>query len=319
MSSTQRASELQQLAAGSDSILDSSQLSAAAQRCSAQAEEAAQVASLARAEAARLAGHGPAPGNAAESPAPVPSRMGDPLADALPSDESALQLTSLPAAEAADTAAAAEAAVQVRLSAGADASVAEHPQFSGKSFDVIRGLSSDMQTAMQQLVSSVHSSSSAALPGAESGSRSSAQTPSWDIGVATEYGPGQGLPELHTSTLAASSSYQVPHSPDQASWQIPTAGTNPLLGLAIAAGVHTLPQQATGEGMEDQGPSGMQIHLMHQLDGLERSVRRVEQQVSSTKQTRRRLRTTSLPAQVKLNPILGRHPTASRSHAEQLK
>lgn len=289
--------ELQLLAASSDSSLGSSQLSAAAQRCTAQAEEAAQVASLARAEAARLAGPGPALGSAAESPAPAPPSM----AGALPStDTSVLTSASLPSAEeAAVRAAAAEGAVQLRLSAGPDASVDEQPQPSRVSLEVIRGLSTDMAAAMQQLVASAHSSSSAAaLPGAEPGSPAEASSRD----MLTGYGPGQGLPHFHTSTLAASSSYQLtPHLPDQASWQIPTVGTIPLPGLAGAAGIPALPEQATGEGVEGQGPSGMQIHLMHQLDGLERSVRRVEQQVSSTKQTRRRLRTASLPAQVTLN------------------
>ena len=309
--STQRALELQQLAAGSNSSLDCSQLSAAAQRCTAQAEEAAQVASLARAEAARLAGYDPSLGDAAESPAPVAPSMAAPLAGALPSNESAFAPTSLPGGKAADTAAAAEAASPVRLSAGTDVSVVEHAQLRRMSLEVIRGLSSDMQAAMQQLVASAYSSSSAALPGADSGSPNSAEIPSWDMGVAIEYGSGQGLPNLDTSTLAASSSYQMPHLPDQASWQIPTLETNPLEGIAVAAGIPALPEQATGEGMEYQGPSGMQIHLMHQLDGLERSVRRVEQQVSSTKQTRRRLRVTSLPAQVTPRSVLA---TAPRPH-----
>ena len=310
LNSTQRALELQQLAAGTDSTLESSQLSAAAQRCTAQAEEAAQVASLARAEAARLVDHGPSLGNAAECPAPVFPSMVALLAGALPSDES----TALPAGEAADTAAAAEAALPVRVNAGIDVSAAEHAQLntqlsaqlstSRMSLEVIRGLSLDMRAAMQQLVASAHSSSLATLPGAESGGPNSAM-PSWDMGTATEFGQGQGLPDLHTSTLAASSSYQMPHLPDQASWQIPSLNPNPVEAMAMTAGIPALPEQATGEGVEDEIPSGMQIHLMHQLDGLERSVRRVEQQVSSAKQTRRRLKIALLPAQVTLPSILG--------------
>ena len=310
MNSTQRALELQQLAAGTDSTLESSQLSAAAQRCTAQAEEAAQVASLARVEAARLVDHGPSLGNAAECPAPTSPGMVASLAGALPSDESALASATLPAGEAADTAAAAEAAVPVRLNAGIDVSAAEHAQLSTQlstsrmSLEVIRGLSSDMQAAMQQLVASAHSSSLATLPGAESGGPNPAM-PSWDVGTATEYGQGQGLPDLHTSTLAASSSYQMPRLPDQASWQIPSLNSNPVEAMAMAAGIPALLEQATAEGVEDEVPSGMQIHLMHQLDGLERSVRRVEQQVSSAKQTRRRLKIALLPAQVTLPSILG--------------
>ena len=301
--------ELQQLAAGSDSIVDSSQLSAAAQQCTAQAEEAAQLACLARAEAARLADHGPFLGSAAESPPPAAPSMVALLAGALPSNESALASTSLPAGNAADTAAAAEAAVPARLNAGTHVS-AEHAQLSEMSLEVIRGLSSDMQAAMQQLVASAHSSSSTALPGAESGNSNSAEIPSWNTGIAAVYGPGQGLPDLHTSTLATSSTYQMTH------WQIPRSDTNPQEGMAVAAGIPALPEQATGEDVEDQAPSGMQIHLMHQLDGLERSVRRVEQQVSSTKQTRRHLKFASPAAQVILSSIL---PTASRPHPQQLQ
>ncbi|KAL0030919.1 hypothetical protein WJX79_001187 [Trebouxia sp. C0005] len=55
--------------------------------------------------------------------------------------------------------------------------------------------------------------------------------------------------------------------------------------------------RAEAERLDGESPSGMQLHLMHQLEGLERSVRRVEQQVSSTKQTRRRRKAVSLPAQ----------------------
>lgn len=311
MHSTQRALELQQLAAGSGSSLDSSQLSAAAQRCTAQAEEAAQVASLARAEAARLAGYGPSLGNAADHPAPAPPSMAALLAGAPPSNESALASTSLPAGEAVNTAAAAQVAAPVRLSVGTDVSIVEHAQLSDVSLEVIRGLSSDMQAAMQQLVASAHSCSS----GAKCGSANSVETPSWDMGMATEYGPGQGLTDLDTLTLAASPSDQMPHSPDQASWQIPRLDI-PVEGMAVATGIPALPEQATNEGVEHQSPSGMQIHLMHQLDGLERSVRRVEQQVSSTKQTRRRLRTASLPAQVSLPSELA---IVSRPRAYQLK
>ena len=298
LSHTQRALELQQLAASSDSSLGVSQLSAAAQRCTTEAEEAAQVAALARAEAARLAGPGPALGSAAENPAPVPLSMAAVPTGAQPSsDIPVLTSASLPTAEeAAVTAAAAEGAVQLRVSAGPEAD--EQPQLSRLSLEVIRGLSTDMEAAMQQLVASAHSSSSAAAPpGAEP--RSPEEDPSRDMGTGFE--PSQGLPNFHTSTLAASPSTQLPQLPDQASWQFPTVSTAPFPGLAVAAGIPALPEQATGDRVEGQGPSGMQIHLMHQLDGLERSIRRVERQVSSTKQTRRRLKNASLPAQVILD------------------
>ena len=59
-------------------------------------------------------------------------------------------------------------------------------------------------------------------------------------------------------------------------------------------------QPAEGVGRE---LSGMELHLIHQLQGLERSVQRVEEQVSSNKQTRRLLKAVSTPVQVSWLPI----------------
>ena len=59
-----------------------------------------------------------------------------------------------------------------------------------------------------------------------------------------------------------------------------------------------LPHSAIDSKMSIEGPTGMQLHLMSQLEGLERSVKRVEQQVSSTKHARRRLKTAAVSNQV---------------------
>lgn len=337
MSDSQRALELQQLAAGSVSPLDASQLSAAAQRCSSKAEEAAQIAALARAEAARMSGHSPALGAAAgnpalevsaerpapgalaessasgpsaerpalgasaESPAPMPMAMAASLESAVPNSGAELVTDSLLAAEGDSIAA--DIALQNRLNAQTDASPAEQTQLSSSSADVVRGLSSEMQAAMQQLVASARLSSTTAMPGpgSETATPSWAGTHAWGTGAATEYGRGQGLPDMSSPTLAASSSYQTPDLPNQASRQVPDLASP--LRLAVAAEIPALPEQVSEGDAEEQGLSGMQIHLMHQLEGLERSVRRVEQQVSFTKQTRRRLKSASSLPQVTLPPF----------------
>ncbi|KAL3155725.1 hypothetical protein ABBQ32_012746 [Trebouxia sp. C0010 RCD-2024] len=279
LSSSLRALELQQLAAGSNSPLDANQLSAAAQRCTSEAEQAAQMASLARAEAARLLGHGPALGVSAERPAPA--------------------LMDTAAFLACDDTPAVGAAMQLRPNAQTDAPSPEQAQLSTSSVDVVRGLSADMQAAMQRLVASTRSSSSAAVPGPESeiATPSGAGVHAGGTGTATEYGQGQGVPDLSIPNLAASSAYQMPHLPNQESWQIPALDSASPVRSAEDAQIPPLSDQGTVEVAEDRGLSGMQIHLMQQLEGLERSMRRVEQQVSSTKQTRRRLKTPSSPAQ----------------------
>lgn len=286
LSSSLRALELQQLAAGSNSPLDANQLSAAAQRCTSEAEQAAQMASLARAEAARLLGHGPALGVSAERPAPA--------------------LMDTAAFLACDDTPAVGAAMQLRPNAQTDAPSPEQAQLSTSSVDVVRGLSADMQAAMQRLVASTRSSSSAAVPGPESeiATPSGAGVHAGGTGTATEYGQGQGVPDLSIPNLAASSAYQMPHLPNQESWQIPALDSASPVRSAEDAQIPPLSDQGTVEVAEDRGLSGMQIHLMQQLEGLERSMRRVEQQVSSTKQTRRRLKTPSSPAQVTLPPFL---------------
>lgn len=321
LSSSLRALELQQLAAGSNSPLDASQLSAAAQRCNSEAEEAAQMASLARAEAARLLGHGPALGASAERPAPEASAESpaSALGDVAASLEGALpnrgaEYLAASAEAAYDDTKAAGAAMQLRPSAQIDASSAECAQLRKSSVNVVRRLSADMQAAMQRLVASTRSLSSAAMPGPES----ETATPSWAgvhagrAGTAAEYEQGQGMPDLSIPYLGASSAYQMPHLPNQTSWQIPEVDSTFALRSAEDAQIPPLSDQVTVEDGEDRGLSGMQIHLMQQLEGLERSVRRVELQVSSTKQTRRRLKTPSSLTQVTFPPFF----CAWNPHAE---
>ena len=83
-----------------------------------------------------------------------------------------------------------------------------------------------------------------------------------------------------------------------------SAGTHQ--GHRAPWGSFHLPKEAvtpqSAEGI-DRGLSGMELHLIHQLEGLERSVQRVEEQVSSNKQTRRLLKAVSTPVQVSWLPV----------------
>ena len=298
MGSTQRALELQQLAAGSTTFLESSQLSAAAQLCTAEAEEAAQVAALARAEAERLSAAGPAAGPSPESPAAAAAMTAvTGSADGhVTNSEAALISTSELAEEAADSAAAAATPRTESLPRSqrvADPRRGRHDELSRSSADVIRGLSSDMHAAMQHLIASANSSSSALLI-AQTESLGWAGLQPGDSDIASGLESSQGLSQTQASDSRAGAAGQTQKLPYQAHWQIPAIGTGPL--LRAASGSAALPDPTTGGRSQD--PSGMQLHLMHQLEGLERSVRRVEQQVSSTKQTRRRLKTASLPTGV---------------------
>lgn len=58
--------------------------------------------------------------------------------------------------------------------------------------------------------------------------------------------------------------------------------------------------RAVSDESPQRGLSGMELHLMHQLEGLERSVQRVEEQVSSNKQTRRLLKAVATPVQASM-------------------
>ena len=297
MGSTQRALELQQLAAGSINMLEASQLSAAAQHCTAEAAEAAQVAALARAEAERLSARGPALGLIPSGPAPGLNEDCPVTATAMPvacPDGDAQS----PAAMADSRTAVAHSELMSHVESGS-ASARHAEELRGSSVEVVRGLSSDMQAAMRQLIVSARSSSSAALLELEQTVPSCTGIQSAISGTALEYVTNQRLSSEQASDLIASTSHQTPDLPDQAPWKIPVLDTSALLGTASIPGWSSaMPEQAS-EG-RDQGLSGMQLHLMHQLEGLERSMRRVEQQVSATKQTRRRLKTASLPAQVRL-------------------
>lgn len=311
MGSSQKALELQQLAAGSGSILESSQLSAAAQQCTAEAEIAAQVASLARAEAERLSCNGPSPGPSANSPAPgtfanSPAPGSQSIAATaeshMPGNVAESGPASLPAASAVATAAANES--QLGTHVQPDSASTEHTELSRTSMEFIRGLSSDMQAAMQQLVANVQCSSSVASVQAQPESPSWAEPVSQQPATATGYGTRQGLSGVWASDLGVSTSSQMSDLPNQTRWHIPSIDTASTSWQGVTSGMPALPDQATEEDARDAGPSGMQLHLVHQLEGLERSVRRVEQQVSSTKETRRRLKTAYVPAQVICSPCM---------------
>ena len=305
MDSTQRALELQQLAAGSTSPLDSSQLSAAAQRCSEEAQTAAQMAFLARAEAERLSGDGPGPvlGLSGNSPAPAVPEV---VSTAAAVDDGSTDVDSTAGTPSVSTAMNADSAVMAEAKSAAASSdtdlttqaevVSGLSGLSHDSAELIHSLSSEMQAAMHQLVASI----SLSTPTSQE---------SWHevlhISVSQQVPGSESLrmsaPAMFNTTLGTSSSQQTPVLPSQPPWQIPGISPSSFLGSAQSPGTSAMPDQAPGgevHSPRDEGPSGMQLHLMHQLEGLERSVRRVEQQVSSTKETRRRLKTASLPAQV---------------------
>ena len=356
MGRTQRALELQQLAAGSVSLLESSQLSAAAQRCTEQAQTAAQIAKLARAEAERLSekspepempANGPCLGPSSDSPAselstgqfglgllapdPVPGLSADgpapdvsrlepasatidfesPHIDVSTASASASTAAGLNAASsaAADPAAARDDSQapaghhhhQLASRMGAASGLSHH------SVEFIHSLSSEMQAAMQQLVATA----SGEMPGVNparsrhSGMSLTQLVPQLAVsqsqGVGhTDLGISQSSLGRHDSPLGTDASQQAPVLPYHAPWTFPNIEISSGLESMLSPELPELPHQATEINPRDEGPSGMQLHLMHQLEGLERSVRRVEQQVSSTKQTRRRLKTTSLPPQVRM-------------------
>ncbi len=337
MGSTQRAVELQQLAAGSGSLLESSQLAAAAQRHSEQAQTASQMAQLARAEAERLSETSPAVGLPADSPAsgqltnsPAPAAsevMSTSIATDQQSPSTAESADPISAAadgglvvvpEADSTAEAMTAALnadtQLRPDSELMLNTAGSPGLSHNSAELIHSLSSEMQAAMQQLIASAALQSSASV---ENGlGITSAQQQHLGISVSpqvshggssrpqgaghvTAHGDSQHLPGMQSTALWTNASQQSPALSHHASLQIPGYATRSFLASAHSFAIPEMPAHSTGLSPRDgEGPSGMQLHLMHQLEGLERSVRRVEQQVSSTKQTRRRLKAASLPAEV---------------------
>jgi hypothetical protein len=113
------------------------------------------------------------------------------------------------------------------------------------------------------------------------------------------HGDSQHLSGMQSTALWTNASQQTPDLSHEAPSQIPGTVTRSFQASTYSFAIPEMPAHTTGLSPRDgEGPSGMQLHLMHQLEGLERSVRRVEQQVSCTKQTRRRLKAASLPAQV---------------------
>lgn len=333
MGSTQRAAELQQLAAGSGSLLESSQLATAAQRCSQQAQTASQMAELARAEAERLSGNGPALGLSADGPESGVSANGPGLAASEVVSTSAAFEGQAQSIESGSSPLSASAVADVSSVLTAEADSAAEDQtavitagspprpvalgstgssvMTHDSIELVHSLSAEMQATMQRLVASAQaqSSSSSYMHGqslittVQHGAVGvSAPRQTSQVTGAQSQGSGHvtisGL-EMHSSALVTPAQLQTPSLPHQAAWQLPGDPNSSFQGPAHPHATPELPTQATYRSpRDDEGPSGMQLHLMHQLEGLERSVRRVEQQVSATKQTRRRLKTASLPAQV---------------------
>ena len=338
MGSTQRAAELQQLAAGSGSLLESSQLATAAQRCSQQAQTASQMAELARAEAERLSGNSTALGLSADGPESGVSANGPGLAasevvstsaavegqvqstESGSSPFSASAVADVSSVLTAEADSAAEAQTAVSTVGSQPRPVAElAPGSTGTSgmthdsIELIHSLSAEMQATMQRLVASAQAQSSSSSYMHGQGMTTAVQHGA--VGVSTPWqtshvtgAQSQGSDHvsvsrlgMHSSALVTPAQLQTPSLPHQAAWQLPGDPNSSFQGPAHPQMDATpgLPTQATNRSPKaDEIPSGMQLHLMHQLEGLERSVRRVEQQVSATKQTRRRLKTASLPAQV---------------------
>lgn len=206
---------------------------------------------------------------------------------------------------------------------------------------VIQSLSADMHAAMQQLLAAApirdnscvsrhdqdgpHAAHSTAQQShdADTGARQEAsQQHTSDTGASPLAEPLLG--SSRTLRVSESAEALPPGLPQQAPLTDGRAGAQPALGIYPqpnqqqqgSAGTHQghtalwgsfhLPKQAltplSAEGV-DRGLSGMELHLIHQLEGLERSVQRVEEQVSSNKQTRRLLKAVSTPVQVSWLPV----------------
>lgn len=331
MGSTRRAIELQQLAAGSGSLLEASQLAAAAQRHSEQAQTASQMAQLARAEAERLSETSPVMGLAAGSPefGPLTSSPAPAASEVMPTAIATDHQTPSTAESADPVSAAAEGGLVVALEAdstaeamttamNADSELASNTAgssgLSHDSAELIHSLSFEMQAAMQQLIGTAAVQSSASVD------NSLGITPAQQqhVGLCVSHqvshegssqnqgarhviahGDSQHLSGMQSSALWTNISQQSPPLSHHASSQIPGTATRSFQASTYTFAIPEMPAHTTGLSPRDgESPSGMQLHLMHQLEGLERSVRRVEQQVSSTKQTRRRRKAVSLPAQV---------------------
>ena len=301
---TQRALELQQLASTSHSLLEAQQLSAAAQRYTEQAEAAAHMASLARADADALTAPGPAPvGLSADGPALGPSADA-PAAEHAPGSSAAGSTLGLSADSpalglSADGPVAAAAELQP-VTAGIDLpELSLHESAAGCS-EFVHSLSAELQAAMQQLIASTGLSlrTASAADSALHDARTQQQT----LEQLRRSAPGAGHLSLMPGACKGPIAFQQTlerssHTP----WQIPTlivpsvpAPASTPRGFTSAPGGSDTAmgaEQGSALGSAESSPSGLQLHLMHQLAGLERSVQRVEQGVSSSKQTRRRLKT----------------------------
>ena len=207
---------------------------------------------------------------------------------------------------------------------------------------VIQSLSADMHAAMQQLLAndsrsksfSGDSDSVAHKSGAPSDTRTAQQSllaglsrpAQVEVSDADASVPEQDTHALVTTGQLSSShnvaelqSHGLPqHTVQHSQGAAAHAAQNPQqqhtgdpqgqgYGSSIAPwGSFHMPKQAA-RAVSDESPqrglSGMELHLMHQLEGLERSVQRVEEQVSSNKQTRRLLKAVVTPVQASVHHL----------------
>ena len=201
---------------------------------------------------------------------------------------------------------------------------------------VIQSLSADMHAAMQQLLANDSRGNSFSGDSDSNAHRSGAPSDTCTTQQSLQAGlirPAQGevseadafVPEQDTHALVTSGQLSSSHSvaelqshglSHEAVQHSQGAAAHVVLnpqqqhrgdhqgqgyGSPIAPwGLFHMPEQAA-RAVSDESPqrglSGMELHLMHQLEGLERSVQRVEEQVSSNKQTRRLLKAVVTPVQ----------------------
>lgn len=209
------------------------------------------------------------------------------------------------------------------------------------SAELIKSLSADMHAAMQQLLGTSlidtcrnNATSTSRLGNdiqasgnALQGSQAHAPGPcrlqsslQRDTGLSVARDPAAVAEQLDSTAVLQADRLQVPaqahqamptHVPTMASslqqqhpQQQPQPQQSP--GGVLPWGRFRLPRQSPSAmsdpaGAIGRGFSGMQLHLMHQLEGLERSVQGIEEQVRSNKQTRRLLKAVSTPVQVLLH------------------
>lgn len=202
---------------------------------------------------------------------------------------------------------------------------------------LVQSLSADMRAAMQQLLASAPSASDSDMHGGPRaaavypnvrGSDASSPRDMQQQHLSTEASQvkhqshafvGSGLLDFHANgaelqshDLPEQAAQSLPYLAQPDVGKIPSSSTpQQQQQQSIPGRIHAkhavpwssfrLPKQASRVESDEEvmrGFSGMELHLIHQLEGLERSVQRVEEQVSSNKQTRRLLKAVSTPAQV---------------------